>query len=234
MDVAVGYDDGGLVTVALSDDHAPGEPRRLSAVADLATVVDPAAARWIWADTAAIYPRLLAAGVRVDRCHDLRLCHAILAGHQPDLAPDLAPDRRWDRRTPDTDHEPTLLDDQPGEDQPTLEEVVAEYRRQRAALIPDPGDEADRIRCAKLRLLLAAESAGALIAAEMAYHGLPWDSAVHDQQLTELLGPRPRFGGRPAKLQAVVDRLIAALEVGSFNPDSPWSCSRRSIAPAST
>ncbi|HEV7624617.1 MAG TPA: bifunctional 3'-5' exonuclease/DNA polymerase, partial [Amnibacterium sp.] len=33
--------------------------------------------RWVW-DTAAAYPGLLAAGVRVERCYDLRLARAIL------------------------------------------------------------------------------------------------------------------------------------------------------------
>ncbi len=36
------------------------------------------APRWVWDDTARWYPLLLAAGVRVRRCHDLRLCHAVL------------------------------------------------------------------------------------------------------------------------------------------------------------
>ena len=34
--------------------------------------------RWVWDDTSRWYPRLLAAGVRVERCVDLRLCHVIL------------------------------------------------------------------------------------------------------------------------------------------------------------
>ena len=34
--------------------------------------------RWVWDDTTRWYPALLAAGVRVARCTDLRLCHAIL------------------------------------------------------------------------------------------------------------------------------------------------------------
>lgn len=223
MDVAVGYDDGGLATAVLTDaddGHDGYQALRVRQPADIAAGLgaDIRTVRWIWADTAAIYPRLLAAGVRVERCHDLRLCHAILAGHDNRLLDD----PRWRRREPEPDHEPTLLDDQPGEDRMALAEVVAEYRRQRRALVAGPtaGDE-DRIRCAKLRLLLSAESAGSLVAAEMAFHGLPWDAEVHDRQLTELLGPRPRYGGRPDKLQAVTDRLVAALEVGSFNPDSP-------------
>ena len=34
--------------------------------------------RWVWDDTTRWYPGLLAAGVRVARCTDLRLCHAVL------------------------------------------------------------------------------------------------------------------------------------------------------------
>ena len=37
-----------------------------------------APARWVWSDTPRWYAELLAAGVRLARCHDLRLCHAIL------------------------------------------------------------------------------------------------------------------------------------------------------------
>ncbi len=175
--------------------------------------------RWVLADTQLIYPRLLAGGVRLERCHDLRLSHAILAGHEPGLAAD----ERWRRREVlPTESEPTLLDDEPTDEQVDLSEVVAEYGRQLQAVRTElAGDERDRIRRAKLRLLLAAESAGALIAAEMQHDGMPWDTAVHDQLLTEALGPRPRYGGRPAKLQAVVDDLIGRLGVGSFNPDSP-------------
>src|SRR5690606_12995055 len=41
----------------------------------------------------------------------------------------------------------------------------------------------------RFRLLIAVESAGALAAAEMGHHGLPWRADVHDELLTELLGP---------------------------------------------
>ncbi|NKY08385.1 bifunctional 3'-5' exonuclease/DNA polymerase, partial [Cellulomonas hominis] len=34
--------------------------------------------RWVWDDTEHWYPDLLAAGVRVERAHDLRLSHVIL------------------------------------------------------------------------------------------------------------------------------------------------------------
>jgi DNA polymerase-1 len=36
--------------------------------------------RWVWSDTAKWYPALLAAGVRIERCHDLRLVDGLLCG----------------------------------------------------------------------------------------------------------------------------------------------------------
>ena len=46
-----------------------------AAVRDLEAESHP---RWVWAETQLVYPALLDAGVRVERCHDLRLCAAIL------------------------------------------------------------------------------------------------------------------------------------------------------------
>ena len=60
----------------------------------------------------------------------------------------------------------------------------------------------------RLRLLLAAESAGALIAAEMRHAGLPYSAERHEELLTALLGPRPRFG-RPAVLEALLAEVRA-------------------------
>ena len=36
--------------------------------------------RWVWQSAAALYPALLRAGVRVTRCHDIRLAEGLLAG----------------------------------------------------------------------------------------------------------------------------------------------------------
>ena len=119
--------------------------------------------RWVWDDTARWYPPLLAAGVRVERCHDLRLCHhllrrapavdgQLLAGEQSE---------HWDRLGPSTPSDPALfsVDD-------TTEHLRADLEdaRQSAAV-------AASAEAARLRLLLAAESAGALAAAEMTYAG---------------------------------------------------------------
>ena len=55
-------DAGDLATFVREREQAPGAPPP----------------RWVWSDTATWYPPLLAAGVTVARCWDLRLCHAIL------------------------------------------------------------------------------------------------------------------------------------------------------------
>ncbi len=73
----------------------------------------------------------------------------------------------------------------------------------------------------RLRLLLAAESAGSLAAAEMHHAGLPWRGDIHDEILTEALGPRPRPGARPAKLEELANQIRAALDAPpTLNPDS--------------
>ena len=214
---------GGAVVVREVTDE--GEPRGLTVVGAgglpaLVAAREGARPRWVWDDAARWYPRLLAAGIRVERCHDLRLCHAILrrstccAGSG--LA--LAPPGPWDRSHPGEPAQAALtLFDYPAGVAPTRAgdlEAVAELGRQIAAVAGSraPG---------RLRLLLAAESTGALIAAEMEHDGLPWSVDVHDALLTRVLGARPRDGGRPPLLEAVADRVRAALGQPSVNLDSP-------------
>src|SRR5207247_1778153 len=60
-------------------------------VADLPTFVAAhPTARWVWDDTRRWYPQLLAAGVRVERCVDLRLSHAILRNSTLSASSELA------------------------------------------------------------------------------------------------------------------------------------------------
>jgi DNA polymerase-1 len=74
---------------------------------------------------------------------------------------------------------------------------------------------------ARLELLLAAESSGALAAAEMTSAGLPWRADVHERLLTELLGPRPAPGLRPAALERLIAEIRTAFAAPDLNPDSP-------------
>lgn len=172
--------------------------------------------RWVWDDTARRYPPLLAAGVRVERSHDLRLCHAILRGSAFCAGSEIAsaPRGAWDRARAAEPAEVVASlfddDDAAADERP---DVAEELARQLAAVAGStaPG---------RLRLLLAAESTGALIAAEMHADGLPWDTAVHDRILTELLGDRPRGGGRPAKLEALAGQVRELLGQPTVNLDS--------------
>jgi DNA polymerase-1 len=218
MDVVLAPQDGEVALAEVGPEGAVGPVEVLSRSGLAARVreLERRRPRWVWADTSSVYPLLLEAGVSVERCRDLRLCHAILAASASVTDPlTSVGDPRWQPVDPVAgDPEPSLLD-LPGTGlEVSLEEVVAEHRRQLAAV-------AGSTQPPRLRLLLAAESAGALVAAEMGQVGLPWDERVHDQQLTAVLGPRPAFGGRPARLEALVGRIRGELAAPALNPDSP-------------
>ena len=199
--------------------------RRLSFAEFLGEVIaaEEGSPRWVWEDTSRLYPLLLAAGVRVQRGHDLRLCHAILRQSSLTATSDLATaaPSRWDNGLVVLPEEPspgsTLFDLGFAEDG-TAEassdsDAQAEFRLQLAAVAAcaEPG---------RLRLLLAAESAGALIAAEMQFAGLPWRTEVHDRLLTRELGPRVAPGLRPEKLESLARRIRTELGDPQVNPDS--------------
>ena len=212
--------DGVVLQELTYDGHALG--RVQVAQIDLAAAVAAREAgnpRWVWDDTSRRYPPLLAAGVRVQRCHDLRLSHAILRRSTLCAGSALAsaPAGAWDEPRPGAPRPVagSLFDD-PRAGSPdgrTALDGEGELRRQLATVAAStaPG---------RLRLLLAAESSGALIAAEMAHDGMPWDIAVHDRLLTDLLGGRPLAGGRPARLEALADEVRAALDRPGLHLDS--------------
>lgn len=205
----------GVVASELDDDGTLGA-QTVVTEADLPAWVaarEPERPRWVWNDTAVWYPKLLAAGVRVERCVDLRLCHAILRNAATTASSALAIAERdgWD--APATVRAAAASDalfdlDPPSDD----DDPVAEYQRQRDA-VAGAGDDG------RIGLLLAAESLGSLVAAEMTFAGLPWSVEEHDRVLTEMLGAR-RPNGRPAKLEALVARLRDALDAPTLNPDS--------------
>lgn len=187
---------------------------------DLARTVrerEAARPRWVWADTAAAYPPLLATGTRVERCVDLRLCHAILRSSALTAASALAeaPASGWDapRSRPPLPAAQDGLFDLAPVPAATLD-PVAELRAQLDA-VGHAGTEANR-----LNLLLAAESAGALVAAELTAAGIPWRADVHDALLADLLGPRPAPGYRPRLLEERARDVRRLLDAPDLNPDS--------------
>ncbi|MFJ6418106.1 bifunctional 3'-5' exonuclease/DNA polymerase [Paeniglutamicibacter sp. NPDC091659] len=181
--------------------------------------------RWVFDSVHAWYPGLLAAGVRVNRAHDLTLTRNILrnAPHavpsdyvaalrrEPDpstLAPaHLLPPARVAENQGE-------LFSEPKDDSGALENLLAEFLAQRAAM-------ADDERGRRLGLLIAAESAGALIGAEMTHAGVPWDVAVHHQLLEEALGPRVPAGVRPPNMEQLAVQIRELLGAPALNPDSP-------------
>ncbi|MFB9313435.1 bifunctional 3'-5' exonuclease/DNA polymerase [Nocardioides plantarum] len=181
--------------------------------AEGAEAADPP--RWVWDDTARWYPPLLAAGVRVARCHDLRLGHHLLR-----RAPAVDPGQlvgeeseHWDRLGPTQPSEPVLFS---GDDVVEHLRADLEDARQLAAVAAATGPG----EAARLGLLLAAESSGALVAVEMTHAGLPWRVDVHERLLADLLGPRPPRGARPAGLEALAAQVRTAFAAPGLNPDS--------------
>lgn len=171
--------------------------------------------RWVWADTATAYPVLLRAGVRVARAWDLRLVHGILrdaAGVTDDHG--LRSHREWDAGSAAPAAGDTLFDlgDTSSALPDTLDDAVEEYRRQLAAIAASTAPGA-------LRLLCAAESAGALIAAELHAAGVPWSRRAHEEMLERELGER-RGGGLPARIERTAEIVREALDDPSASLDS--------------
>jgi hypothetical protein len=214
--------------------------------------------RWVWWSAADLYPALLDGGVRVGRCHDVALAEAILAARDdsgPPATGAAGPDRPLaDKPLADKplanqalavlraaaarrsgaraaagaaqqtlfDAEETVDADEPGPGPAqVLAALIAVHANQLAAVAADEHP-------ARLGLLVAAESAGALAATEMTRAGLPWRADVHDAILTDLLGRRPAAiagaagAARPARLAVLAGQIAAAFgPQRPVNPDSP-------------
>ncbi len=93
---------------------------------------------------------------------------------------------------------------------PSLESVLRRHQEQAETISSSPN----------LRLLAAAESAGALAAAEMSHTGLPFSSLAHFGHLVEVLGPRPPEGSVPRKIAELEAEISVAFGC-RVNPNSP-------------
>lgn len=164
--------------------------------------------RWVWADTASVYGPLVRRGVRVERSYDVELADAVLRAYAG----------RWESRPAEKAGDDTLFDTGVAD---RIGELLDRLAGQDTATPGPPAYEPSPVTPRRLDLLLAADCAGGLAAAEMSHAGLPWNAEIHDRLLTEALGPRPRGRARPARLQALADEIAHKLGVPHLNPDSP-------------
>lgn len=210
--VIVGTTDAGI---GLSEQGVVTERSRADFPAEVARRERDGGVRWVWSDTPAWYPELLAAGITVRRAYDVRLCHAILRDTAFIDTAEIGRAVAWDAASvtelPQTE---TLFEFAA----PTvrsvphdLAETAMEFERQRAAL-----GRAD----ARLRLLTAAESAGGLIAAELRAAGLPWDTAEHHRILESELGERHPATGVPRRIGELATEIRTILGDPALSLDS--------------
>jgi DNA polymerase-1 len=221
---------GGGEWQALDPDGRPAGPAE--PVADLAAAVADRERRdrprWVWPATGSSYPALRRAGIRVDRCHDVELTEALLLGYAGRWGEPRSLAAAWARLTgapvpadptprpaiPPGNGQATLFDPVSGPPAVGLAALVAVYADQLARIgaTAQPG---------RFRLLVAAESAGALIAVEMGADGLPWRGDVHEALLLDLLGEPSPMGGPPRRLAELAARIAEAFGVRQLQTDSP-------------
>ena len=211
-------------------------PGRIVAHEDLAAAVAEREragdVRWVWAACGDVYPALLRAGVRVQRCHDVALTETLLLAREGRQGEPASLAGAWARLH--------------GAAAPAVRAAQAAGRPGAAgqAVLFEPADpafpgphaaldalvavHADQLRRiaadehpGRFALLTATESAAGLVAAEMGFHGLPWRADVHSQLLTSLLGDKPPPGLRPPRLAGLTAQISAALGGRPVNPDSP-------------
>jgi len=195
--VIPGSDDTTLVPV-----DSTGQPtapaRTVTNVAQSVTELESADhPRWVWTDWSDTYTRLVRSGVRVRRAHDLTLTSALLDARagRTSAAAGARPEERQGLFA-------TVAP-------PEADAVVAHFVAQAA----EAGEDG------QLRLLVAAESAGALAAAELSHVGLPFSASRHRRMLERELGPRTRANQPPDRLRELRDAISAAFGK-RINPNS--------------
>ncbi len=216
-------EDGGVELAPLGPDGLPAGPVRREADLVEAVRARPDVVRWVWRSTAGVHPRLLAAGVRVERCYDIEAAENLLLGHEGRLGePRSAAAALARLRGGPVPPDPPQRSAEPGSQSSLFEprpvhlpledliEVYADQRRRHAATTHPE----------RMHLLTTAESAGMLVAAEMNATGLPWRADVHRELLNELLGERYAGGGEPRRLAELTNEVSAAFG-RRVRPDLP-------------
>ncbi|MEU5401244.1 bifunctional 3'-5' exonuclease/DNA polymerase [Streptomyces sp. NPDC005963] len=220
---ALATEGDGVRLVPLRPDGLPAGP--VVQEPDLVAAVRsrPRVDRWVWRSTAEVYPRLLAAGVRVERCYDIEGAEQLLLGHEGRLGEPrsaAAAVARLHGGPVPTD--PPQRAAEPGSQSSLFEPQPVAVPLE--SLLEVYGDQLRRHEAAehpgRMRLLTAAESAGMLVAAEMNRAGLPWRADVHRQVLHDLLGERYAGGGEPRRLAQLADEVSHAFG-RRVRPDLP-------------
>ncbi|MEW2046153.1 bifunctional 3'-5' exonuclease/DNA polymerase [Streptomyces sp. NPDC005476] len=218
-------EDGGVELAPLGPGGLRAGPVLREADPAQAVRERPDVTRWVWRSTAEVYPRLLATGVRVERCYDVEDAETLLLGHEgrsgePRSAAAALARLRGGPVPPDPPQrsaapgaQSSLFEAQDTAVRLPLDELLAVYaeqqRRHERAEHPE-----------RMRLLTAAESAGMLVAAEMNRAGLPWSADVHRAVLHDLLGERYAGGGEPRRLAELADEVSTAFG-RRVRPDLP-------------
>ncbi|MFE6857354.1 bifunctional 3'-5' exonuclease/DNA polymerase [Nocardia sp. NPDC057668] len=221
--------EGGARLCPLGPDGRPAGP--VLEEASLADAVSsrPEVVRWVWRSTADIYRQLLAAGVRVARCYDVEAAESLLIGHEQGQSgqarslaaawarlhnlpvPADAPVRAADTQPSLFESGPTPLPSGTDEFSALLEVYAGQVARTARAEFPD-----------RMRLLLAAESAGMLVAAEMSRAGIPWRADVHRELLEDMLGERLSGNSEPRRMAELAEEVSHAFGAGvRVRPDLP-------------
>ncbi|TJZ42804.1 bifunctional 3'-5' exonuclease/DNA polymerase [Streptomyces piniterrae] len=221
--------DGGARLCPLAPDGRPAGPVLEEPSLAAAVRARPEVERWVWRSTAETYRRLLAAGVRVERCYDVEAAESLLIGHEEGQSgqprslaaawarlhglpvPEDAPARAAD--TQPSLFEPGPVPLPPGTDELTalLEVYAGQVARTAKTEHPE-----------RMRLLLASESAGMLVAAEMTRAGLPWRADVHRELLDGLLGDRYPGGLEPRRMAELAEEVSRAFGADArVRPDLP-------------
>ncbi|MGK8503476.1 bifunctional 3'-5' exonuclease/DNA polymerase [Nocardia asiatica] len=188
----------------------------------------PDVERWVWRSTAEIYRPLLAAGVRVERCYDVEAAEALLIGYEGQSGQPRSLAAAWarlhdlpvppDAPTRAAETEPSLFESGPvplpaGTNEFTALLEVYAGQIARTAATEHPG---------RMRLLIAAESAGMLVAAEMSRSGIPWRADIHRDLLDTLLGERYPGGSQPRRMADLAEEVSRAFGAGvRVRPDLP-------------
>ncbi|MFK0293045.1 bifunctional 3'-5' exonuclease/DNA polymerase [Streptomyces sp. NPDC090442] len=213
--------DGGARLCPLAQDGRPAGPVVREPSLAEAVRSRPEVERWVWRSTGEIYRRLLAAGVRVERCYDVEAAEALLIGHEEGQSgqprslaaawarlhglpvPADAPARAAETQPSLFEPGPVPLPSGTDEFGALLEVYAGQLARTARAEHPD-----------RMRLLLASESAGMLVATEMSRTGIPWRADVHRALLDELLGERFPGGLEPRRMAELADEVSRAFGEG--------------------